>query len=109
MPIVDGMKSTQMIREFETELGADTLSPISQRNGRIPIFAVSASLFEKDSQTYIDTGFDGWILKPINFTRLNFLLDGLQSDNARNTATYRPGYWENGGWFAERATNDATT
>ncbi|KAI9043218.1 putative sensor histidine kinase/response regulator [Aspergillus affinis] len=105
MPIVDGMKSTQMIREFENESSADNLSPISNRNGgRIPIFAVSASLLEKDSQSYIDAGFDGWIMKPINFTRLNFLLDGLQLDDARNSATYQLGYWENGGWFMERET-----
>ncbi|PLB44915.1 sensor histidine kinase/response regulator [Aspergillus steynii IBT 23096] len=104
MPIVDGMKSTQMIREFENESSANDLSQISQRNGRIPIFAVSASLLEKDSQSYTDTGFDGWIMKPINFTRLNFLFDGLHFDDARNSATYQPGYWENGGWFTKRQT-----
>lgn len=104
MPIVDGMKSTQMIREFENESSSIDLSSISKLNGRIPIFAVSASLLEKDSQSYIDTGFDGWIMKPINFNRLNLLFDGLQLGDARNGATYQPGHWEMGGWFTGRET-----
>ncbi|KAL5360580.1 GAF domain-like protein [Aspergillus floccosus] len=99
MPLVDGMSSTRMIREFESQSSSDTLSHVAQLNGRVPIFAVSASLLEKDAPLYMDTGFDGWIMKPINFTRLNTVLDGLQDADARNGATYQPGQWENGGWF----------
>ena len=96
MPIVDGIQSTRMIRDFEKE------TPNSPNNKQVPIFAVSASLLEKDAQSYIDTGFDGWIMKPINFNRLNTLLDGLRDDNARTDATYQPGEWEKGGWFSSR-------
>ncbi|GES65035.1 sensor histidine kinase/response regulator [Aspergillus terreus] len=99
MPLVDGMSSTRMIREFERQSSSNVLSQVAQLNGRVPIFAVSASLLEKDASLYMDTGFDGWIMKPINFTRLNTVLDGLQNADARNGATYQPGQWENGGWF----------
>jgi light-regulated signal transduction histidine kinase (bacteriophytochrome)/CheY-like chemotaxis protein len=98
MPIADGMTATRMIREFESTT-PDALSHKAQLNERIPIFAVSASLLESEKQTYIDTGFDGWVMKPINFTRLNVLLSGLCDHDARAAASYKPGQWENGGWF----------
>jgi light-regulated signal transduction histidine kinase (bacteriophytochrome) len=98
MPIADGMTATRMIREFESA-SPDTLSHKAQLNERIPVFAVSASLLESEKQTYIDAGFDGWVMKPINFTRLNFLLSGLCDHDARVAASYSPGQWENGGWF----------
>jgi DNA-binding response OmpR family regulator len=66
---------------------------------RIPIFAVSASLVERDRQSYIDSGFDGWIMKPIDFQRVHILLGGVSSPEARNSCIYRPGMWEEGGWF----------
>jgi CheY-like chemotaxis protein len=98
MPIADGMTATRMIREFESTT-PDAMSHKAQLNERIPIFAVSASLLESERQTYIDAGFDGWVMKPINFTRLNFLLSGLCDHDARAAASYNPGQWENGGWF----------
>lgn len=48
---------------------------------------------------YIDAGFDGWILKPINFARLNELLRGIIDKKVRHAALYKPGNWEQGGWF----------
>jgi light-regulated signal transduction histidine kinase (bacteriophytochrome) len=98
MPIVDGIESTRMIRQFERESEAP-LSDKANKNGRVPVFAVSASLLEKDAQLYIEAGFDGWIMKPINFNRLGVLFDGLQNHDIRNAATYQPGHWELGGWF----------
>ncbi|XRM45664.1 hypothetical protein ABZX51_008742 [Aspergillus tubingensis] len=100
MPIVDGIKSTEMIREFETSSDSIELSSVAKLNNRIPIFAVSASLLEKDMSLYVDAGFDGWVMKPINFNRLNVLFEGLQTGDTRNAATYHPGCdWEQGGWF----------
>nr|DAZ85347.1 TPA_exp: phytochrome-1 [Monilinia laxa] len=97
MPIVDGLTSTKMIRSFEkTHLN---LSPRAKLNGRVPIFAVSASLVERERQTYIDAGFDGWVLKPIDFKRLNVLLEGIVDSKVRESCLYRPGEWEHGGWF----------
>ncbi|KGO44338.1 CheY-like superfamily [Penicillium expansum] len=100
MPILDGMKATRAIREFESKTPKEALSEKAIHNNRVPIFAVSASLVEKDRDSYVDTGFDGWVMKPINFARLNVLLSGLCDLSARQAATYTPDReWENGGWF----------
>ncbi|KAI9835940.1 MAG: hypothetical protein M1819_001838 [Sarea resinae] len=99
MPIVDGLASVKMIRSFEKARNPDILSPHAALNGRIPIFAVSASLLEKDRRTYVDCGFDAWILKPIDFKRLNLLLEGIIDGRVREDSLYVPGKWERGGWF----------
>lgn len=103
MPIVDGLTSTKMIRAFEQSDDHAGHSPIAAHNGRIPVFAVSASLIEREKDKYIDAGFDGWILKPIDFKRLNTLLLGIVEDDVRATCLYAPGQWERGGWFNVRA------
>lgn len=97
MPIVDGLTSTTLIRAFERSAALGGLYR------RIPIFAVSASLLEKDMAIYTEAGFDGWILKPIDFKRLHVLLEGITSDDVREQCLYQPGEWERGGWFAHRA------
>ena len=89
MPIVDGIGSTKMICE----------SASNSSHTHVPIFAVSASLMERDRQMYMDCGFDGWIMKPIDFTRVNHLLMGVRDDQVRNDSVYQPGSWEKGGWF----------
>ncbi|KAI9712791.1 MAG: Light-sensor Protein kinase [Bogoriella megaspora] len=102
MPIVDGVTSTKMIRSFEKLTPSHELSARARLNGRIPIIAVSASLIEKDRQSYIDAGFDAWILKPISFPRLTELLQGIVSYEKRKENVYRDGWeWEKGGWFHE--------
>ncbi|KAF7169139.1 hypothetical protein CNMCM5623_001926 [Aspergillus felis] len=99
MPIVDGMGSTKMIREYEELAAASTSVSVTYQPRRIPIFAVSASLVEKDRQKYIDAGFDGWIMKPVDFKRAVHLLDGVYKEEAREDSLYKPGMWEKGGWF----------
>ncbi|KAJ5776212.1 uncharacterized protein N7511_001223 [Penicillium nucicola] len=96
MPIVDGLSATKMIREHEQQLASSGL-PVA----RVPIFAVSASLLEKDRDTYVQSGFDGWFMKPIDFQRVNVLLRGVRVKCMRNECVYRPGVWEQGGWFNE--------
>lgn len=90
MPIVDGTTATKMIRDHEAQ---------SFENCRISIFAVSASLKESDRQAYIDAGFDGWIMKPIDFRRVHELLQGLDDKDNRESCLYKPSAWEQGGWF----------
>jgi light-regulated signal transduction histidine kinase (bacteriophytochrome)/CheY-like chemotaxis protein len=109
MPIMDGLTSTKVIRSFEQSGGPPGLSQVlsNHKHNRIPIFAVSASLVEKDKDMYVDAGFDGWILKPINFQRLEMLLRGITDDGARNGALYVRGRWEKGGWFEPRSAEDA--
>jgi CheY-like chemotaxis protein len=101
MPIVDGLTSTKMIREFEHSQSdlASHLSPRAALNSRVPIIAVSASLIENKRQSYIDAGFDAWILKPISFSRLTELMTGIVDKKVREEALYKPGEWEKGGWF----------
>jgi CheY-like chemotaxis protein len=100
MPIVDGYSSTKMIRSFEKTHPGSCLSDRAKCNYRIPIFAVSASLVEKERKKYIDVGFDGWLLKPVDFKRVDQLLKGIVDEETRNTCLYEPGKWEQGGWFA---------
>lgn len=102
MPIVDGLTSTKMIRSFEKCHPDEVVSKRAVLNGRVPIFAVSASLVERECQRYIDAGFDGWILKPIDFKRLGVLLAGIVEEDIRAACLYKPGQWEQGGWFCKR-------
>ena len=102
MPIVDGLTSTKMIRSYEKTHPAELLSTRAALNSRVPIFAVSASLIEDERQIYIDAGFDGWVLKPIDFQRLSVLLSGIVEEGIREECLYQPGKWERGGWFARR-------
>ena len=106
MPIVDGLTSAKMIRSYEKTHPTRRLSARAALNGHIPIIAVSASLVERDRQTYMDAGFDGWILKPISFLRLAELLAGIVDPRIRHAALYQPGEWERGGWFAEGGAAD---
>ena len=99
MPIVDGFSSTKMIRSFEKTKSGACLSRRAVNNGRIPIFAVSASLVEREKDKYIDSGFDGWILKPVDFKRVDLLLKGIVDEPTRTSCIYEPGKWEQGGWF----------
>jgi CheY-like chemotaxis protein len=91
MPIMDGGTSATKIRAAEEKS--------SDPSQRIPIFAVSASLVESRWKEYLDLGFDGWILKPIDFKRLQILLEGTQVDATRKAQKYVPGKWEQGGCF----------
>ncbi|KAI9886081.1 MAG: hypothetical protein M1823_002099 [Watsoniomyces obsoletus] len=100
MPIVDGLTSTKMIRSFERAHPAG--SNQTQRTTEVPIFAVSASLVEKGLKEYIEAGFDGWVLKPINFESLQQFFVGIVDPEARARAAYVPGKWERGGWFKAR-------
>lgn len=106
MPIADGFTSTKMIRSFEKTHGNACLSARAKVNGRIPIFAVSASLLEKDREVYVKIGFDGWILKPVNFKRVDSLLKGIVDEEARNDCLFETGQWERGGWFEKRQAPD---
>lgn len=100
MPIVDGLTSTKMIRSFEKSHPRGHTSSRAALHGRIPIFAVSASLLERERDQYTNAGFDGWILKPIDFQRLSVLLTGIVDKKTREDCLYKPGQWERGGWFA---------
>lgn len=110
MPLVDGVEATSMIRTFEKEGALSTqLSQRAKGYGRIPIIAVSASLSEYRMHEYIDAGFDGWIMKPIDFKRLETIIIAIEDEQMREGLLYQYGGWEKGGWFkihGDSATNN---
>ncbi|KEP47962.1 putative phytochrome-like histidine kinase [Rhizoctonia solani 123E] len=106
MPILDGFGATKAIRKLEAVTYAETSIILADRtsmrlNGRIPIFAVSASLREKQREEMHDLGMDGWILKPIGFDRLRTIMKGITDLEQRQKDKYQPGKWEVGGWLGE--------
>ncbi|KAH9924618.1 uncharacterized protein BXZ73DRAFT_79180 [Epithele typhae] len=100
MPLLNGYEATERIRALEE--GKDCLDRISHKlNGRIPIFAVSASLFETQREELYKLGMDGWILKPIDFKRLRTILRGITDPIQREKDVYHTGSnWEVGGWLS---------
>jgi DNA-binding response OmpR family regulator len=101
MPILNGLEATQQIRHLEaTKLARTDRLAHSLNGGRIPIFAVSASLVERQREELEHIGIDGWILKPIDFGRLYTILRGVTNPVQRERDEYRVGgSWEIGGWL----------
>lgn len=97
MPIMDGHEATTAIRKFEKTLTGKP-APGHRVNGRIPIIAVSASLQESEKSS-LAANFDGWILKPINFSRMLEVLAGITNEEQREQDAYERGQWERGGWL----------
>ena len=101
MPLLNGYEATERIRavEIDNKISCERLS--HRLNGRIPIFAVSASLFESQREELYNNGMDGWILKPIDFKRLRMILRGVVDPVQREKDMYHPGCnWEIGGWLS---------
>lgn len=101
MPLLNGYEATERVRGLEKNF--DPPHRLShQLNGRIPTFAVSASLFEEERQEIIGFGIDGWILKPIDFRRLRSILSGIMDPAQRQKDLYQEGRsWELGGWLRQ--------
>lgn len=88
MPVCNGQDAARKIRAMEKK-GRKADRPSHLLNGRVPIFAVSASLYERQRPEMLECGMDGWILKPINFERLKILLAGALSPEDRRSELYR--------------------
>ena len=99
MPLLNGYEATERIRGLEKR--AEPVKRATHMlNGRLPIFAVSTSLFEEKRKEMARFGIDGWILKPINFKRLRAILLGVTDSMQRQENLYREGHnWESGGWL----------
>ncbi len=61
MPVMDGYEATRKIRAFEAGQGSDM---------HIPIFALSADVFEEDIKQCISAGMEGHVSKPIDMSEL---------------------------------------
>lgn len=98
MPIMDGFQAAEEIRKLEAAgVCLDGIDPV-RVDGRMPIFAVSASLYEHDRGN-LSKNFDGWLLKPLNFARVRSILGGLEDAEKRAADVYKAGHWEAGGYF----------
>lgn len=60
MPLLDGIEATRLIRERERGKG---LTPM-------PIIALTAHALSEDREKLLNSGFDGYISKPVNLTNL---------------------------------------
>lgn len=101
MPLLNGYEATERIRVLEQEDKKPPTRLSHRLNGRLPIFAVSASLLEVQRVEMYNLGIDGWILKPIDFKRLRIILRGVTDSAQRAHDVYSTGCsWELGGWLA---------
>ncbi|KAK0547372.1 hypothetical protein OC845_004119 [Tilletia horrida] len=108
MPICNGREACRRIRAIEKERAASRElqdRPASHvLNGGVPILAVSATLTEDMREELEGLGFDGWLLKPIDFARLAHLKKGITNLDYRSNNLWHLGYiWERGGWLHEAA------
>lgn len=104
MPHMNGYEASAAIRRLESDSESRMSKssknrPSSAINGRLPIIAVSASLPERQKGAIDEAGMDGWILKPVDFKRLNELFLGMFERRRRKKDVYTPGAWERGGWL----------
>ncbi|WWC66984.1 uncharacterized protein I206_100891 [Kwoniella pini CBS 10737] len=98
MPIMDGRQAAREIRKLEAKLESQRDIEPLRVDGRIPIFAVSASLYESDRHNLAEH-FDGWLLKPLDFARVRTLLAALEDPAKRSAEVYEQGHWEKGGYL----------
>jgi signal transduction histidine kinase/CheY-like chemotaxis protein len=65
MPVMDGLKATELIRQWEKDTG----------QAHHPIIALTAGVFEEDRQHCMDAGMDEFLNKPINMNDLAAILE----------------------------------
>lgn len=68
MPRLDGLEATRAIRRL-------MMAAKSQEVGRLPVVAVTASLFAQDRQHYLASGMDDVLAKPFDAQAVKLLLD----------------------------------
>ena len=98
MPFVDSLQATKMIRELKKQHGP-LLPRAAIACGRVPILAVSASLSNDRGGFFMEIGFDGRLLKLINFRRLGVMLSGALHAEARNLGMYKETEFVQGSWM----------
>jgi two-component system sensor histidine kinase/response regulator len=77
MPNMDGCEAARWIRARERELGLR----------RLPIVAVSASVFPEDRQRVADADMDGFLAKPLELRTLRAALEATLSDRVAPAVT----------------------
>lgn len=88
MKIVDGLVATATVRRME-EHGLLSNRAAVVINGRLPILAVSAQIDLVGESTLAQSGFDGFLEKPVDFNRLRCLLAGVLRPQCREDMYWR--------------------
>ncbi|KAL4920823.1 hypothetical protein BDW62DRAFT_198704 [Aspergillus aurantiobrunneus] len=85
MALANGHRTAQMIRAIEQEERArDAFFGASVCLRRVPMFVISTPLNGPNRQAYIDSGFDGWIRKPIDHDELKTIIEGVHNKEIQN-------------------------
>lgn len=100
MPLLDGFQATERIRHNEAQ--KRNFLTVSDPHLPIPIIAISASLEESRRDEYAQKGVDGWMLKPVNFRRLDMMLRGIHDMNLRDVLLSSEVTWGQGGWLTSQ-------
>jgi DNA-binding response OmpR family regulator len=79
MPEVDGYEATQMIRQM-----GDTTK------AAIPIVALTANAFKKDTERFAEAGFNDYITKPFSIEVLMLRIENILKRTQKNSATQAP-------------------
>ncbi|KAL4806369.1 hypothetical protein BDV18DRAFT_160436 [Aspergillus unguis] len=97
---ITGCMAVRMIRETEYQEYVARYKPYRGIVRRIPIIVLTEGETEKKREYYIECGFDGWLVKPLDYDRMTALVDSVLDDGLRRQNVYIPGIpWTEGGWF----------
>jgi two-component system sensor histidine kinase/response regulator len=77
MPEMDGFAATAAIREREKIHGA-----------HLPIFAMTAHALKGDEERCLAAGMDGYISKPVDFSKIRKVLDGVRAQAPNPTPVW---------------------
>jgi CheY-like chemotaxis protein len=98
-PVRPTLKRSFTLHNLHSISPAQTFNTRPPAIPHIPIFAVSANLDQHSQDGLKAVGFDGWLPKPIDFTRLGVILRGPGCSVARAEGVCTPGGCKQGGWF----------
>jgi len=94
MPEMDGIETTAIIRKLEKELEQNSLSFAFGKTrsyngnspGQIPIVALTANAVVGMKEMFIEKGFNDFLSKPIDVSKLDEILDRWMPKDARKSA-----------------------
>jgi PAS domain S-box-containing protein len=89
MPEMDGIEATAAIREWETEQEKQGITRIA-----VPIIALTANVVSGMKEMFIEKGFNDFLAKPIDISKLDEMLDRWIPKGKRGISDQGPGTGE---------------